>query len=191
MVVPRSSRQLAEDTDYRLFAVTVFSRAHKDFVRAAHEQKFTVRDFVYDKGVLEQSRHDTEVLRASVQSQWAALVRLVRTSFSEAFAVWLHAKALRLYVESVLRYGLPPHYLFVVLQPHRGKEKKMRRLFLAQLEKLALPGISAIDLAAAVGVDGSEDEVMGTEESELWNQLNMANRDYEPYVKLCLEWAGF
>lgn len=34
-----------------------------------------------------------------------------RTNFSESFQVLVHLKVLELFIESVLRYGLPAHYI--------------------------------------------------------------------------------
>ena len=43
------------------------------------------------------------------------LLQLSRTNFSEAFQLLVHNKVLRLFIESVLRYGLPANYIgFVV-----------------------------------------------------------------------------
>lgn len=41
------------------------------------------------------------------------LFRLARTNFGEVFSAWVHLKALRVFVESVLRYGLPPDFTAV------------------------------------------------------------------------------
>lgn len=44
------------------------------------------------------------------------LLRLSSTNFSEAFQVLVHLKVVRLFVESVLRYGLPANYTGVVIK---------------------------------------------------------------------------
>jgi len=38
---------------------------------------------------------------------------------------WIHIKAIRIFVESVLRYGLPPRYTAVVVEPVLKNEKKI------------------------------------------------------------------
>lgn len=45
-----------------------------------------------------------------------ALVRLCKANFGEVFAAWMHVKALRVFVESVLRYGLPPDFQPMVVK---------------------------------------------------------------------------
>src|SRR6266550_2683138 len=44
------------------------------------------------------------------------LLRLSRVNFSESFQVFVHLKVLRLFVESVLRYGLPAQYTGIVVK---------------------------------------------------------------------------
>ena len=44
------------------------------------------------------------------------LLRLSRTNFSEAYQILVHLKVVRLFVESVLRYGLPADYVGIVLK---------------------------------------------------------------------------
>lgn len=43
------------------------------------------------------------------------LLRISRTNFSEAFKLLVHLKVLRLFVESVLRYGLPANYIGIAI----------------------------------------------------------------------------
>lgn len=44
------------------------------------------------------------------------LLRLSRTNFSEAFQLLVHLKVIRLFVESVLRYGLPATYTGIAVK---------------------------------------------------------------------------
>lgn len=54
------------------------------------------------------------------------LVQWCRTSFSDTFTSWVHIKALRVFVESVLRYGLPPNFHVAVLEFNKKSTKKVR-----------------------------------------------------------------
>lgn len=44
------------------------------------------------------------------------LLRVSRTNFSESLQILVHLKVVRLFVESVLRYGLPANYLGIVIK---------------------------------------------------------------------------
>jgi V-type H+-transporting ATPase subunit C len=47
-------------------------------------------------------------------------VRISKSAFSDTFQAWVHLKALRVHVESVLRYGLPPDFVSAAIKvcPH-------------------------------------------------------------------------
>ena len=53
------------------------------------------------------------------------------------FSAWIHLKAIRLYVESVLRYGLPVSFTAMLLEPMRNKEQKLRQELKNTYGKLA------------------------------------------------------
>ena len=57
------------------------------------------------------------------------LVRMSKSAFSDTFQAWIHLKALRVYVESVLRYGLPPEFVSAVIQVHLPLPVTTRKVF--------------------------------------------------------------
>ena len=48
---------------------------------------------------------------------------------------WIHVKSLRLFVESVLRYGLPVNFVSALLQPRPKTQKKLRDLLNKEFDK--------------------------------------------------------
>lgn len=44
------------------------------------------------------------------------------------YSAWVHILVIRLFVESVLRYGLPPGFVAGVMRPKPRSEKKLRGL---------------------------------------------------------------
>jgi V-type H+-transporting ATPase subunit C len=69
----------------------------------------------------------TAKLRDQLNAKKADLGNWCKTSFSDAFASWIHICAVRLFVESVLRYGLPPKFLGVLLEPVSRHTAKLRK----------------------------------------------------------------
>ncbi|KAF8807186.1 ATPase, V1 complex, subunit C [Phlegmacium glaucopus] len=124
MVVPRTSTLLASDDEFSLFSVVVFRRVHDDFIQKCREQKFIVRDFVYSEHEIARQENEFQVAIATEKELWTELLRLARTNFSESFQILVHLKVIRLFVESVLRYGLPAEYLGIVVEPEPKSIKK-------------------------------------------------------------------
>ncbi len=65
--------------------------------------RFVVRDFVYDPETLMAGKNERDKLTAEKQRQFGPLVRWLKINFSELFSAFVHVKALRVFVESVLR----------------------------------------------------------------------------------------
>ncbi|KAG7325757.1 hypothetical protein KOW79_010682 [Hemibagrus wyckioides] len=163
MVVPRSSHLLFEDQDSGLFSVTLFHKAIDDFRLKARENKFIVRDFQYNEVELKADKEEMTRLSTDKKKQFGPLVRWLKVNFSEAFIAWIHIKALRVFTESVLRYGLPVNFQAMLLQPNKKNMKKLREV-LHELYK-------HLDSSAAV-IDASMD-IPG---------LNLSQQEYYPYV---------
>ncbi|CCK71451.1 H(+)-transporting V1 sector ATPase subunit C KNAG_0H00350 [Huiozyma naganishii CBS 8797] len=109
-VVPGSASVIAEDTEFTLYNVHLFRRNAPEFISAAREKKFVPREFNYSEELIDQLKKEHDSAASMEQSLRVQLVRLAKTAYSDLFINWFHIKALRVYVESVLRYGLPPHF---------------------------------------------------------------------------------
>ncbi|XP_066093709.1 V-type proton ATPase subunit C 2 isoform X4 [Saccopteryx bilineata] len=94
------------------------------------------------------------------------LLRWLKVNFSEAFIAWVHIKALRVFVESVLRYGLPVNFQAVLLQPHKKSSTKRLREVLNSVFR-------HLDEVAAASILDASVEIPG---------LQLNNQDYFPYV---------
>lgn len=162
-VCPGSSELVHEDGEYGLFSVTLFQRIADDFKAAAREKKFTVRDFVFDEQQVSQHQEGNTQLANEFQEKHTRLLDWLQLSFDQCFTAWLHLKALRLFVESVLRYGLPPNYSYFSVNFRPDDEKRMR----TELQKL----YGHLDKSSAN--DGEVVEIPGLFQGE-----------YFPYVSL-------
>ncbi|KAI8070808.1 hypothetical protein BC940DRAFT_339841 [Gongronella butleri] len=169
MVVPRSSVMIAEDDEFGLFTVTLFKRVQEEFGHKAREERFIVRDFQYDEDALQSQQQELQVASATESDQQGELVRLAKLNFGEVFASWMHLKALRVFVESVLRYGLPPDFTSVTIVARPKMEAKVDETLLAQYGRLG-------------GVHGQASSAK--QEDLLDHDLQSVNdSSYRPYVQ--------
>nr|XP_054757662.1 V-type proton ATPase subunit C-like [Lytechinus pictus] len=166
MVVPRSTRMIYEDNDHGLYSVTLFKKVVDEYKLHARENKFMVREFTYNEEELNAGKNELNKLAADKKRQYGPLVRWLKINFSEAFQAWVHVKALRVFVESVLRYGLPVNFQPMILQPYKKTQKKMREVLNTLYGHLDGSNITAKDAKVAVDMPG----------------LMFANTEYYPYV---------
>ncbi|KAM0908745.1 hypothetical protein ACQ4PT_015232 [Festuca glaucescens] len=127
-VVPRSSKKLYEDNEYALYTVTLFAKVVDNFKVHAREKGFQIRDFEYSPEAQESRKQELEKLLQDQELMRTSLLQWCYASYSEVFSSWMHFCAVRVFVESILRYGLPARFLSVVLAPSTKSEKKVRSI---------------------------------------------------------------
>ncbi|CAI5740549.1 unnamed protein product, partial [Peronospora destructor] len=80
---------------------------------------------------------------------WSALIRWCKAHFGETFIAWMHIKIIRVFVESVLRYGLPVNFVVVMFKPHAGKDKKLRSVLSKKYAHLQPAQFSGLEEGAS------------------------------------------
>nr|POE47550.1 v-type proton atpase subunit c [Quercus suber] len=126
MVVPRSAQILAKDDEFQLFAVTVFKKHSAEFVHKCREHRWIPRDMKFSDGGKEAEEQELRKLQDDERRQWGEALRLGRTGYGDAVSGWVHVLTLRVFVETVLRYGLPLSYTcgLIKTDAKRGKKAK-------------------------------------------------------------------
>ncbi|PKA55885.1 V-type proton ATPase subunit C [Apostasia shenzhenica] len=138
-VVPRSSKKLYEDNEYSLYTVTLFGRVADNFKNSAREKGFQartcinykycdIREFEYSPEAQDSRNQEVEKLVQDQESMRSSLLQWCYASYGEVFSSWMHFCAVRVFAESILRYGLPPSFLAAVLAPPVKSEKKVRSI---------------------------------------------------------------
>ncbi|XP_015584992.1 V-type proton ATPase subunit C isoform X1 [Cephus cinctus] len=169
MIVPRSTQLITQDSEYGLFTVTLFKKVIDEFKLHSREKKFIVRDFTYNEEELAAGKNEITKLVTDKKKQFGPLVRWLKVNFSECFCAWIHVKALRVFVESVLRYGLPVNFQAILLHPNKKSTKRLRDVLnqlYAHLDSSATGGASQSSNQDSVDIPG----------------LGFGQSDYYPYV---------
>jgi V-type H+-transporting ATPase subunit C len=140
-VVPRSSLVVAEDGDSVLVRCVLFRRCADEFRAAARARGYQARDYAPPPpaplpgtaeaaaaaAAAEHAKAMTvDALRADADAKRRALDGWCRAAYGEAFSALVHLLVVRLFVESILRYGLPPAFLAAVVRPARKQEARLR-----------------------------------------------------------------
>ena len=151
-VVPRSSVEVAEDADYVAFMVVLFRRVADEFKAATRAKGFQAKELAAAaaelledseegttqngaKGVVavtEYSESTMAALRNEMENKRSVLIQWCLASYGEAFSSWIHVTAVRLFVESILRYGLPPQFMPVLKRPNLKQQAAVRKILAAK-----------------------------------------------------------
>ncbi|KAK9451903.1 uncharacterized protein V1518DRAFT_409863 [Limtongia smithiae] len=117
MIVPRSANLIAADDEFALYGVTMFKKSVPEFLQRVRENKFFPREFKWSEGIIEDLKKEKDKASDQERRLWGESVRLARATYADAFQAWIHLKSIRVFVESVLRYGLPPDFISVIVKP--------------------------------------------------------------------------
>ncbi|KAJ2582607.1 Vacuolar ATP synthase subunit C [Coemansia sp. RSA 1836] len=186
MVVPRSSKRIAEDPEYVLFSVVLFKRVLDEFTTKARDARFIVRDFYYDE---EAMARDQLMAREIVEQEEELLDNIaewIKGSFGAVFSAWVHIKALRVFVESILRYGIPPDFLPILVKPSPKQAPKIKH-GLAEFYSYLETSTRASDRAKLAGKSSARKQ---TDDSAFdMHEFSNVLSDYTPFVFFELPWT--
>jgi len=168
-VCPRSAKQFmklkdgklapVEDKDgSTLWRVVLFKSAVEEFKTAAKALKFTARDFTYSTEEYASAQSKLQGLQVEFNKQEATLKRHCAASYSDTLVAWMHCKAIRVFVESILRYGVPPNFAAFIVKPTGKNTTKLRTILSDVFSASGLFGQSYIGAQAEKKGEGEEDE---------------------------------
>jgi len=165
-VVPRSSKKLYEDGEQVMVNVSMFQKVVDTFKMKCRDRKYIVREFRYDEQAIARENEQIKTLEQNKKDKFGPLVRWLKINFSEACTAWIHIKALRIFVESVLRYGLPVNFQAFIIKPQKKTAKRLRETLENLYSNMNLPNETNSKKENAIDIPG----LMGS------------GIDYYPYV---------
>jgi V-type H+-transporting ATPase subunit C len=145
-VVPNSLRLIREDFESCLFTITILKARYspggfegsefkpgvsvdleEQFAKAARERRAVVKAYTPTSGGAGRSTMALEESIAALDSMTANMGRWCKTHYGEVFSAWVHLKVIRVFIESVLRYGLPVNVTCCVFKVNAGKDLNLMK----------------------------------------------------------------
>jgi V-type H+-transporting ATPase subunit C len=170
-IVPESAKRVAGDDKEgnSLWRVVMFKTAVDAFKTNCRQYRYTVRDFTFSTEKYKEILEARDASEAELRKQESILRRVCQAAFSDSIVAWTHLKAIRTFVEAVLRFGVPPNFGAYLIKPgkYASKQSKLRSELLNVFSSNGIFGQSFADHKA------SESHNAGTEED---------GGEYYPYV---------
>jgi len=123
-VVPDASKIICKEPDYVLYSVVLFKKVADTYKQSCREQKYIAREYNPSEEVTDA---ELEELNELAETKKNNLVRWLKNTSSETFSAYVHLKAMRVFVESILKYGLPPNFVAMIFKADAKKEKDVRK----------------------------------------------------------------
>lgn len=163
-VVPQSAKQFTsvkEEDGTSIWRVVMFKSAVEAFQKKVREERIgSARIFEYSPQAYDKVKAQREELKKECERQEKMMKGFCKASLSDVMIAWVHIKAMRIFVESVLRFGVPPSFASFIIQPKAAQTAAMRK-----------------SLADVLG-KGTPDTMAGGDAG------GDAEEDYYPYVSL-------
>ncbi|CCD19807.1 vacuolar ATP synthase subunit, putative, partial [Trypanosoma vivax Y486] len=135
-VCPQSNQIIAEDSEFVLNSIVVFRRVMEDVKLMCRKKRYVIRECEcadeLTAGEMGNFVEKAEKERKNTEMKlWQ--------QYGVCYVAWAHVKALRVFVESLLKFGLPPQYISLVLQVDEKKEMEIRKKLLQFYPELNKP----------------------------------------------------
>ncbi|GMG31847.1 unnamed protein product [Ambrosiozyma monospora] len=172
-VIPRSAKKIATDAEFNLYTVSLFKKFQATFLNSAREQKWIPRDFEYSEETINLLKNEYQNAIKEETNLKNDLIRLSKEAYSELVSSWVHVKILETFVESVLRYGLPPDFNCFAIKLLEPSDKVVKAAKDQLIEKFGYLGGNAF----ATDKNGKV-----VKDNSLHEYAALVNTEYEPFV---------
>merc|ERR1719454_2066187 len=163
-VVPLSAKQfpsIVEEDGTSMWRVGLFKASVDAFMKKVREERIgTCRQFEYSAAAYEKLQAARGEMAAECDKQEKIMKGFCKAALSDAMVAWVHLKAMRVFVESTLRFGVPPQFSAFLMAPKDNMAPKARK------------ALATIMGSGAQSVGGGEQKEGEDEE------------DYFPYVSV-------
>jgi V-type H+-transporting ATPase subunit C len=109
-VVPLSLQKLHSDNEFICYSVSLLTPNIDEYKSATKERQWHVRDFAYNPRMSEELAREAERTVAGYIEEAKKYVELLETTFSHLAIFWVHIKAVRIFVEATLLYGIETRF---------------------------------------------------------------------------------
>lgn len=130
-VVPMSARQfrgIAEEDGTSMWRVVLFRSSVDAFMKKVREERVgTCRQFEYSEAAYSKLQAARAEMATECDKQEKIMKGFCKAALSDAMVAWVHLKAMRVFVESTLRFGVPPKFSAFMMAPKDNMAPKARK----------------------------------------------------------------
>lgn len=129
LVVPGSAKHFASEDDKdgnQLWRVVMFKSCVEAFKKACRDMRLVTRDFEYSEEGYTRIKAQRAQVTQQLKSAHDMLKGLYQAAWSDAVVGWIHIKAMRAFVESILRFGVPARFASFFVAPRSGQLAQCR-----------------------------------------------------------------
>ncbi len=119
--------------DSSLWRVICFKKSVEPLRKTLREAKCSLREFTYSPTAYKELLVRSDELSQDFSKHELSLKRHCAAAFSDSVVAFVHLKAMRVFVESVLRYGVPAKFAAFIVKPTSAKSLTKLRGILGEV----------------------------------------------------------
>lgn len=120
-VVPFSAATIATDSEFNLHAIVCFKKVVDDVKTKCRNRRYAVRELLSADDLTPDAVFK---LKEKVAHDKGRLSVILSQQYTQCFTTWVHLKCVRLYVESVLKFGVPVRFIPALIAADSQKEEE-------------------------------------------------------------------
>lgn len=127
-MVPFSDEHLKPVTDSdgnMLFTIVCMKDAVNDYIKVLKKQGYPAQTFDCNPDKYIQDLEMKTKLEMELNTLNMKLMKECKAYFGETFQALIHLKIMRVFIDGVLRFGIPPKFYMCIMKPERNKDKKI------------------------------------------------------------------
>lgn len=138
--IPKSARRIIEDKDsYVLYTIVILKKFENEISEICKEHHYHIREYDFAEETDKPEMKDEEKiakLENEEKNMKSSITRWCRPHFSDIYQAWVHLKVIRVYIEAILRYGLPPKFISAIIKVRPKMEKRLEKSLISKYEHL-------------------------------------------------------
>lgn len=96
-----------------------------DYIKCLKKSGFVSQQFEYDSEKYIENQKKLSQYQVDLTNLNIKIMNICFYNFVELFQALIHLKIMRVYVDGVLRFGIPPQFFMGIIKPARGQDNKI------------------------------------------------------------------
>ena len=108
-----------------LFSIVCMRDQATDYIKVIKKLGYPAQVFECDPAAYLKELEQKQKLEYELNTLNMKLLKECKAYFGELFQALMHLKIMRVFIDGVLRFGIPPRFFICIMKPNGKLEKKM------------------------------------------------------------------
>lgn len=114
-----------KDKDNQCIRLVAYKPQVEDVQKYLRKMGYSSRIFNYNHQKYTEDKKQRQILREQLAQKTSKLTSTAQECYQELFTALMHLKILRVFIDGVLRFGIPPTFYIGLVIPKKGEERKI------------------------------------------------------------------